>query len=132
MTYIHIFCLIVSQMNLLKKKFSIFAYICSCELLRPATSSNLRPATPKCSYISHSFCRLCCHSSKTFLTQCYIVLLWGWFPGDTRLFSSSVLFGERKRPSLFILKKTFKNELLDSLLNISKLLRDNSTPTSFR
>ena len=38
---------------------------------------------------------------------------------DTRLVSSSLLFGERNRPAMFLLQKLHENELLNSMLNIS-------------
>ena len=40
-----------------------------------------------------------------------------------------LLFGERNRPAMFLLQKLYEKEFLNSMLNFSKLLWDNSTPT---
>ena len=118
----------MSSTNLLNQKFSVFGDMCSSGTVRSSTSSQFISATPTTSNFALVFCRRCCHSSKTFLPHFVLYCVVFGVASDTRLVSSSLLFGERNRPAMFLLQELNVNELLNSMLNISKLLRDNSTP----
>ena len=89
--------------------------MCSTETVTSSTSSHLRPAILTTSHIAHLFCRRCCHSSKTFLP--HLVLYCFRSCSDTRLVSSSLLFGERNQPAMFLPQKLYQNRLLNSMLN---------------
>ena len=128
-SYIQIFIFLLSTYTRnVYKKFSVFGDMCSSGTVRSSTSSQFISATPTTSNFALVFCRRCCHSSKTFLPHFVLYCVVFGVASDTRLVSSSLLFGERNRPAMFLLQELNVNELLNSMLNISKLLRDNSTP----
>ena len=52
---------------------------------------------------------------------CIVYVVFG-VASDTSLVSFSLLFGERNRPAMFLLQELNVNELLNSILNISKKL----------
>ena len=137
------------QSLLINQKFDIYSHI----LLGPFTNESAQPKV-QCIWL-HMLYRNCQilhipafetgHSKmffhckfilpsllpflKDFSTHLVLYCIGFGVASDTRLVSSSLLFGEGNRPAMFLLQKIFENELLKSMLNISKLLWDNSAPT---
>ena len=109
-------------------------YLATCALPKPSHLEHLRIWDRPLQQVqtSHIYFAVANAIVEDFCTPFSVVWCCFWSGSDTTLASSSLLSGERNLPTMFLLQKLYANEWLNSMLNISNLLWDNSTPTWLR